>query len=577
MDGNLIGALFYLRSRSLLNLLGSRLRRLRQPKYLAGALMGMAYLYFVFGRNFAARRRPGGPLPDLADVHSVMPAVGAAITLGFILLCWVLRRQRASLGFSEAEIAFLFPAPTTRRALVHYRIISTALASLFTAVLLGAMSARAQWMPGNFLMRALAWWLLFGTLSLHTIGSGFTLTRCMDRGWSALRCQLVACVVVAVLVGAPLAWLFHAPPLDADAWASVLRTGPIAWLLWPFQLLIAPLLAADADSFFIALLPALLIYLAHYVWVLQVQVGFEDGSIARAEKRAAVAAAMRAGNWRLGSGRQKARSAPFELARVHRPELAFLWKNLLSTASYLRPRNALIVAALIVGGSLWAGDSGFFGTLRPVLGMVAAVIAAYTLVLGPLLARQDFRSDLANTDMLKTYPLRGWQVMLGEMLAPAAILTGIVWLMLLAAAMLLPVHASKTLVLTPALRAGLALALGLLAPLLCMVQLLILNTAAVVFPAWQPVSGQAQQGIDAMGQRMLFLVAQVLAMVVMLFPAAFVGALGFAVARWLAGLAIGTAAGVLLGAAVLVVELGLAIAWLGGRFEQLDVSKELRP
>jgi hypothetical protein len=381
-----------------------------------------------------------------------------------------------------------------------------------------------------------------------------------------------------LLVGLPALWLFHAVGDGSATWTSATQAGPVAWLLLPFKLMVAPMLAADAGSYLAALAPALLIYLAHYFWVLQAQVGFEDGSIAKAEKRAAALAAMRAGKWRLGSGRQKARPAPFNLAGVRRPELAFLWKNLLSTAAYLRPRNAFIAAALIVGSCLWFGDSGFFHVLRPMLGIAAAAIAGYTLVLGPLLARQDFRSDLANTDILKTYPLRGWQVMAGEMLAPAAILTGIVWLMLLAAAMLFPERASRTLVITPALRVELSLALGLMAPLVCMAQLVFLNAAAVVFPAWQAaMGGQAQQGIDVMGQRMLFVVGQVLGLLVMLLPVALLGGAGFVAARWIAGPLVGGVVGVLLSAVVMVVELGLAIAWLGGRFEQLDLSKELRP
>ena len=44
-------------------------------------------------------------------------------------------------------------------------------------------------------------------------------------------------------------------------------------------------------------------------------------------------------------------------------------------------------------------------------------------MIGPQLLRQDFRQDLPLADLLKTYPLRGWQLALGELLAPAAILT----------------------------------------------------------------------------------------------------------------------------------------------------------
>ena len=35
----------------------------------------------------------------------------------------------------------------------------------------------------------------------------------------------------------------------------------------------------------------------------------------------------------------------------------------------------------------------------------------------PQLLRQDLRSDLLNADLLKAYPLPGWQIVLGEVLA----------------------------------------------------------------------------------------------------------------------------------------------------------------
>src|SRR5688572_11987556 len=118
MTGNLARALIYLRLQSLRNVLVSRLRRLRQPKYMVGAAIGVAYFYFVFGRQFGSRPRArgGAPLPDLgAGDPSFVPILGAAVLLVFIALCWVLRRQRAALNFTEAEIAFLFPAPVSRQ------------------------------------------------------------------------------------------------------------------------------------------------------------------------------------------------------------------------------------------------------------------------------------------------------------------------------------------------------------------------------------------------------------------------------------------------------------------------------
>ncbi|HEY8509890.1 MAG TPA: hypothetical protein VIL32_16115, partial [Steroidobacteraceae bacterium] len=44
-------ALFYLQVMTFRGRLISQLRRLRQPKYLIGAAIGIAYLYFIIFRN----------------------------------------------------------------------------------------------------------------------------------------------------------------------------------------------------------------------------------------------------------------------------------------------------------------------------------------------------------------------------------------------------------------------------------------------------------------------------------------------------------------------------------------------
>ena len=54
--------------------------------------------------------------------------------------------------------------------------------------------------------------------------------------------------------------------------------------------------------------------------------------------------------------------------------------------------------------------------------------------MGPQLIRQDFRQELPMADLLKTYPLTGWQLAFGELFAPAAILTCTQWLLLIFAA-----------------------------------------------------------------------------------------------------------------------------------------------
>ena len=586
---DVVGALFYLRMTSFKNGLRSRLVRLRQPKYLLGAVVGIAYLYFVFVSRARSRRGAAGLAQALPpELLPTVVIVGALLLTVVLLLCWLWPRDRASLTFSEAEIAFLFPAPVSRKTLIHYRLIGLTAGTFFTSLIFALISNRWSFMSGGAAIRIAGWWIVMTTFSLHVIGSSFVITRLLDSGMTSLRRQLLTLAVVAVVATGALAWVWHdihAPrPEDLESVraftayvAATFSSGPLPWLLLPAKFLVRPMLAPDWHGFLTALWPALLVYVLHYVWVLYAEVSFEEASIARAEKRAARVAALREGRaTNINRTRAKARRAPFDLAAAPRPEFAFLWKNLLSSPEYLRPRTALIAAATIVAGAVWLRHHPDYGVVGYMAGMVAVIIAAYGLVLGPLLTRQDLRSDLLNADILKVYPLRGWQIVLGEMLTPAAILSAILWLALLAAALMF--RPQRPVWLTPQLRTSVALGLAVIVPFLCALQLFVLNAAAVLFPAWLVSTSQrTAQGIEVMGQRILFLFGQVFVIAVALVPAAFVAAIVFAISRWLASVPVAVILAAVTVSAVLAAEVGAGVRWLGGRFDRFDLSAELRP
>jgi ABC-2 type transport system permease protein len=583
-----IGALLYLRFVSLRNAALSRLRRLRQPKYLVGAIVGAAYVYFAFVRQ--TRRDFGRNIAVATDgmsgeaVHIALIVMAVLFSLG-VLLCWVWPRSRAALRFSEAEIAFLFPAPIARRSLIHYRLANLQFRLLITALIIAAISVTWSFLQSNFAVRVAGWWLIFATLSLHTMGSSFVITRLLDRGVTSLRRQLwIAGAALAVLsVAAATVWQeLHLPgPADiADLAAftayvaSLFDTGFLYWLLLPGKWVVQPLLAPNLSSFAATLGPALLVYAVHYWWVLRTEVSFEEGSIAKAQRRAARLATLRGGKLTSG-GKPKARRAPFDVSKTKRPEFAFLWKNLLSTADYLRPRTAVVAAGLLTAVCLWLNSRPDYNALRFVVAAVAVFVAAYMVVLGPQFARQDLRRDLGNTDILKTYPLRGWQVVLGQLLTPLAIVTVLTWLALLVAA--LTGHSERLPVLTPALMTGGAVYIALAVPPLVALQLVVVNGAAVLFPAWVQASGdRSVQGLEVMGQRIFFLAGQLFLTALALLPAVLVGGLLWFALQWLTGDIVAIAAGGIAVLGVLVAEVGLGIAWLGARFDNFDLAHELR-
>lgn len=592
----MIGALLYLRLTSLQNLIQSRLRRLKQPKYLVGAIVGVAYFYLMFIRRMgsgrsSARYAAANHMPTLlpADALPTVTLVGAVILMVLVALAWIVPDQRAGLNFSEAEIAFLFPAPARRRTLIWYKLLNSQFAILFSAALITLFTGSWSFLGGNALTHALGWWFILATLNLHIMGSSFVMTRLMDKGITPWRRRIVVLGLVALVALVILVWMGRdlRAPQSADlvnfrTTAAYLETlyagGPLPWLLLPARLVIGPFLAPDTSAFFLAVGPALLVFGLHLAWVLRSEVSFEDASIAKSEKRAARVAAVREGRWRATTGAGNAQSAPFRLLSTGRPEIAFLWKNLISTFSIFRARSFVIAALVIVAGCQWLERDPHNRGLLAAVGGVALVVAAYLLFLGPQLARQDLRSDLLNTDILKTYPLRGWQVVLGEMLTPVAILTGLLWLVLLT--LLLAFHPHRLEWLTPSLRLLVGIGLVPVVPVLCALQLLVPNAAALVFPAWaQAMRNRSERGIEMMGQRLIFVGGQLLVVLFALLPAVLaVVALVFINAR-LIGAPTAVAVGFAIAAVlvILVAEVGCGLWLLGQRFEKLDLSSELRP
>ena len=96
-----------------------RLRRLREPRYLIGAILGTAYLIFVFvlprraaaGRRARGRGFQGGPAFREAGL-----AFGSTGLLLLAAVSWILPSSSNLLAFTEAETDLLFPAPVSRRA-----------------------------------------------------------------------------------------------------------------------------------------------------------------------------------------------------------------------------------------------------------------------------------------------------------------------------------------------------------------------------------------------------------------------------------------------------------------------------
>jgi len=583
--GAVVRAFAYLQAMSLYNNVRQRLLRLRQPKYLIGALIGGAYIYFfLFHRMLRVGNVQSNGFAMTPDIASAIASVVALGLLLYVCADWIFAGEQAQLSFTEAEIDFLFPAPLTRTALIHYSLLRSQLAIFFSAFLIGLLLRRGGGFSGHPLQYVTGFWLLMSTLKLHGIAAPFTRERLLGLGLpSWMRRVLVACLVVAIAVAC--AWsmrgVLQLPDIAAGLDIGVLRrwfegivaTAPLSWLLLPFRWMVAPMFATDTAAFLHALPAALAMLAMHYFWAVRAQVSFEDASIVHARKRAERTTAMREG--RMGRRMpSKPRSEPFRLAgRGDHTWLAFLWKGLVAMGPLYRLRIWLIACVAVIVLCQWlAADPSRKGVLAGI-GIGIPALGAWLVFLGPMMMQHGLRRTFERMDVLKALPLRGWQVALGELATPAAVMCFAFWWLLLFGAQAIGAgHEALTLGQVVAA----ALALALVAPPLFGLMLCVPFAGMLYFPAWIVAPGSGGRGIEVMGQRMVFMFGYLLTVLVAALPAALLGGIGYLLGHWLGGLVVAMLAAAIGACAVFAFELACALRLLGRRIDRFDLSQELR-
>jgi Putative ABC exporter len=580
----MISALLYLQFHSIKNRLFLRIKRLRQPKYLFGAIVGGTYFYFYFFRYFFGFRGGRGNFVSTATPENLalFESIGALIFLAVILLGWLLPNQRGALAFTEAEVAFLFPAPVSRRGLIHFKLLRSQVAILFTTMLLTLITNRVG---GHPWIRAAGWWIILSTLNLHFLASSFARTMLLDRGITNWQRRLAIFVLLVVSIAAIFIWAKRTmPTVDFSQFEDfqavknfiqyVFASGPAPYLLYPFRLVVRPYLAQNATAFLAALGPALLLMALHYVWVVRSNVAFEEASVEAARRLTEKIAAIRSGNLRGSTQKLKGRRAPFLLRPIGPQPIALFWKNLIGTGSGFTPRLWIVLGATLIFVCAILRNLIGSSDLLPLIAMITGMLLLWSLLLGPQLLRHDLRKDLALADMLKLYPLRGWQIVLGELLAPAAILTVFQWLLLIFTVMLLSRWPGGAPVEWP-LRIGIGFGAAIILPILNLITLQIPNGAVLLFPGWFQAGKEGAHGIEATGQRLIFMLGSLLVFIIALIPAGIVFALAFVLLQLAFGLLLALPIASIAAAAVLAIEAGLGMRLLGWLFERFDVCAEL--
>jgi ABC-2 type transport system permease protein len=566
-----IRAFVFVTVRSFRNRIVSRLKRLRNVRYLISFLAGLAYFWFIgFRHLFSAR----SPLEFTGMPTSAFMVDLAAVVVSFMMiLAWALPKQSAGLTFSEAEIQFLFPAPITRRQLLFYKLlraqpqvfISAAVMSFFMfrfAKFIGlwacfvALSvyftfvalarARLKILGIGFLVR-------LPVIGAAAVGVAYLLWQTVDRG--AFR-GLGAKLTPGRFPGLPE--LFHGPAADAILFVPRVF-GHALMPVSALQLLVSCGLLLVAAVLFFEL-------------AARTNIAVEEASIVASQKSAARRARMT--EQRIGKQVTLPRMPPpFRIPAGARPEVAVYWKNMTAGMRISSPWLLImaVCALYFLGQSYYSPEPA----VRTVLAGLALVFAAIFPFLGSAVFTQDMRLDLSRIELLKSYPISGERLVAAEIAGPLTFVAVVELMLLSTAAIILRAAELSPQVEFLASPEFVVIALLLATPI-CAAQLLIRNAVPILLPGWALRAPDEQRGFIVMGQRLLMLAGNLVVLLFVLLPAAFLIVPGLLLARyWLGGSMPVVALTTVLATALLFFEVWLGIRFLGRQFEKIDVTNEL--
>ncbi len=555
-----IPPLLYLTLCSVRNQVTVRLRRLKQPRYLIASILGLAYFWMIFaGRGFRGGRSGMSALPSAARIG--LQIAGTLFIFVIATMAWIMPSSKPALAFTRSDVQYLFTAPISRRRLIRYRLLRAQLGALFGSLIITLVFRPRSLMGGFFVFAGIT--IIMGAINLYSTGVQLSRASHGARAWVP---RALAGAAVLIVVGTVLGhWNDLVTAFINGSVADVERlatSGAAGIVLWPFRAFARLPFAQSAGAFVSALIPPLVLMALTYRWVLNTDVPFEESSAELSEKLAAV---RQKGISALRKPKRSAKT-PFNLPSIGRPEVAIVWKNLISMGRVLSWTTLFRFVPIVLAGAA-AISSGRGRNSTGVLTVMSLMVAAFTVVLGPQMTRRDLRQDLNALAILKTWPIRGAALVRGEVLAPAIVLTVTAFIALTVAAVLsagMPIDVAL-----PSRWSLLAAAL-FVAPGLVLAQLVAHNGLAVTFPSWVSLDTR-RGGIDATGQGLLMMLAVLLALVVAVIPAALVAAIAAVVIYLLLGTIPVVLPAALAGIALLV-EAFVGTEVIGAILERSDIS-----
>lgn len=545
------------------------LSRLRQPRYLLGLAAAGVYFWSFFLRHRAALQIGAAPPPGFSFLFITAISI---LVLVIMVLPWAFSGREPGLVFSEAEIQFFFPGPLSRRQLLAYKVLRSQMQIFFTTIIFRLFAFRGGHLLGL--------WLAFAVLDVYFTFVSFVRARMHLGGfpWWPRALAVAGAFAGIIAVGARQIEA-NAPAIMLDlkqgggrGLGTLVRTLGAAPLS---RILYVPRLFGELVYGATPLIPALILLMAAaalFFVTTQLDVSFEDASIVASQRALSRRARMRG----IRSGRSTTavnRMRPlFPLGERGRPEVALIWKNLIGAMRLTSMPLFAIAIPLFL-----AAFAGIFHRregIPELLGIMGLMSTGMLVFLGPRAVRTDLRADILRLDLIKTFPLSAESLIIGELGASLLIVSVFEILLLVTSVTLLAFFSGREYFARFTTPEFVVSALVFIIPVTA-IQLLIQNGAIILFPAWS-VTGDDFNRFSAMGQRLLMLIGNVVTLGVALLPAAIL----FLPSLWLMLKLMGRVPFAILiatipAAAVLVIEIFLAVKFLASQFEDIDIANDL--
>jgi hypothetical protein len=535
-------------------------------------IAGLIYFWWIFFRPDRPRPManaiPGG---ESAELLLTIFSLGLALMVASF---WLLGSDKPPLAFTQAEVQLLFPAPITRRQLVELKLFQAQLAIILSSVVWVVLLGRRD---AGVLQSGIALWILFTTMHLHRVGASLVRTSASGHGVAGAKHNRWTLIVIGIVVAAVLwsaATAYPSLRAAADggdfvgALEDLLHRPTIAAVLFPFRLVLAPILTQSSTEWLRAVLPALLILLLHVPWVLRTDAAFEEAATEAAAKRAERIEALRSRRGRVRAPRATGARNWLPLAPRGRPANAIVWKNIVAIARTVPASTAGVVVGgvvlVLIAMTMIAPNVHDSTTVAAILMLCGA---GFLVLAGPLWIRNDLRLDMLRLELLRAYPLTGTSIVRAELVASTAVLT--LLQLVLVVASYFALWRGGPMELTLAERTVALLGVLVAAPAVNAANLLVQNAAALLFPAWVRLGLSRPGGVEAMGQAIVSTFGSMLVLAFLLLVPAALGLIFGLILLAHVGVW-GLLPGAFLGAALVFCEIWFITRWLGAAFEKQE-------